>query len=74
MGGEGESGLSVLVTLFVGLSVKSPKFEWLSVKGKRYGVVDLAVFVRFLGERIKTGRFFGDCHIRRFLRNDYPCV
>ena len=49
---------------FVGLSVKSSKFERLSVKGKRYGVGDLAVFVRFLGEWIKTKRFFGDCQIK----------
>ena len=44
--------------------MKSSKFERLSVKGKRYGVGDLAVFVRFLGERIKTGRFFGDFQIK----------
>ena len=52
---------------FVGLSVKSSKFERLSVKGKCYGVGDLAVFVRFFGKRIKSY-----CQKSRFPRNDYP--
>ena len=50
------------------------RFVGLSVKEKHYGVNDRAIFVRFIGERIESERFFGDCQIRRFLRIDYPCA